>query len=90
MVAMGFGDATEGSSKRCVEMGAIVTVRVYNPKSVQPGDEVAVFDRGRWSPAIVDSAREFGWVCVVGLRGRAGSASVPAHSIRITRTLTSS
>jgi hypothetical protein len=50
---------------------------------VIPGDIVEVCEQGRWRRAIVDSAPEFGWVCVVGLVGRTGSVSVPVKNVRL-------
>lgn len=50
---------------------------------IRPGDPCEVYELGRWRSAIVDSAPEFGWVCVVGIPGRAGSASVPIGRVRL-------
>ena len=52
---------------------------------MRPGDRCEVYDLGRWRPAIIDSHPEFGWVCVVGLPARAGSASVLVERVRLSR-----
>lgn len=52
-------------------------------RTMKPGNIVEVCERGRRQRAIVDSTPEFGWVCVVGLPGRAGSVSVPLKNVRL-------
>lgn len=60
-----------------------MSVRIYNPQSLRHGMEVAVLDRGRWVKGTVDGVPSFGWVCVAGMPGRAGSASVRVCRVRI-------
>lgn len=48
---------------------------------MRPGDAVVVLDRGKKVRGTLDSVPEFGWACVLDLRGRAGSASVPLKDI---------
>lgn len=50
---------------------------------MKPGDVVTVLDRGKRLRGVLDSAPEFGWVCVLDVRGRAGSVSVPVRDVQI-------